>query len=131
MLILGGKSRIDSLDPVAASRVGVLQVLSALGDPLYAIEPDGRLRPRLATAPPRLSADGLRARIPLRAGVRFHDGTPFNASALVFSLKRFMAIGTLGYQLSDRVSQIRATGPLEVELVLRQRFSPLPRLLSA
>ena len=131
LLILAGKSRIESLDPAAASRVGVLQVLSALGDPLYAISSDGRLEPRLATALPRLSADGLRARIPLRAGVRFHDGTPFDARALVFSLERFMAIGTLGYQLSDRVKRLRATGPLEVELELKQPFSPLPRLLSA
>jgi len=131
LLILAGRSRIDSLDPVSASRVGVLQVLSALGDPLYAISPQGRLEPRLASAEPRLSADGLRARIPLRSGVRFHDGTPFDAQALVFSLERFMAIGTLGYQLSDRVRRVRATGPLEVELELRQPFSPLPRLLSA
>lgn len=131
LLILAGKSRIDSLDPAAASRVGVLQVLSALGDPLYAIRPDGRLEPRLATALPRLSADGLRARIPLRSGVRFHDGTPFNAEAMVFSLKRFMAIGTLGYQLGDRVKRVHASGPLELELELRQPFSPLPRLLSA
>lgn len=131
LLILAGKSRIESLDPASASRVGVLQVLSALGDPLYAIRPDGRLEPRLATALPRLSADGLRATIPLRAGVRFHDGTPFDANALVFSLERFMAIGTLGYQLSDRVQRVRATGPLEVELELKQSFSPLPRLLSA
>ncbi len=131
LLILAGRSRIDSLDPAAASRVGVLQVLSALGDPLYAISSEGRLEPRLATALPQLSADGLRARIPLRAGVRFHDGTPFDAAALVFSLERFMAIGTLGYQLSDRVKRVRATGPLEIELELRQPFSPLPRLLSA
>lgn len=131
LLILAGKSRIDSLDPASASRVGVLQVLSALGDPLYAIRPDGSLEPRLATALPRLSADGLRATIPLRAGVRFHDGTPFDAPALVFSLQRFMAIGTLGYQLSDRVKRVRASGPLEVELELKSPFSPLPRLLSA
>ena len=131
LLILAARSRIDSLDPAAASRVGVLQVLSALGDPLYAISSEVRLEPRLATALPQLSADGLRARIPLRAGVRFHDGTPFDAAALVFSLERFMAIGTLGYQLSDRVTRVRATGPLEIELELRQPFSPLPRLLSA
>ncbi len=131
ILIVATKSRIDSVDPAAASRVGIMQVLSALGDPLYAIAPDGRLEPRLATALPRLSADGLHARIPLRQQVLFHDGTPFDAEAMVFSLKRFMAIGTLGFQLSDRVRTVRATGPHEIELELKQPFSPLPRLLSA
>ncbi len=130
-LIVATKSRIDSLDPAKASRVGVMQVLSALGDPLYAIAADGRIEPRLAVALPRLSADGLRARIPLRRGVVFHDGTPFDAAAMVFSLDRFRRIGTLGFQLSDRVAAVRATGSHEIELELKQPFSPLPRLLSA
>ena len=131
VLIVATKSRIDSLDPAAASRVAIMQVLSALGDPLYAISAEGRIEPRLATALPQLSADGLKARIPLRPGVLFHDGTPFNAEAMVFSLRRFLAIGTLGFQLSDRVQAVRASGPLEIELELKQPFSPLPRLLSS
>ncbi|MFZ9752630.1 MAG: ABC transporter substrate-binding protein [Cyanobium sp.] len=130
-LIVASKSRIDSLDPVQASRSGQMQVLSALGDPLYAIAADGSLEPRLATAPPQLSADGLRARIPLRRGVLFHDGTRFDAAAMVFSLRRFMAIGTLGYQLADRVKAVRASGSHEIELELKAPFSPLSRLLSA
>jgi peptide/nickel transport system substrate-binding protein len=130
-LIVASKSRIDSLDPAQASRSGQMQVLSALGDPLYAIGADGAIEPRLATAAPIFSADGLRARIPLRRGVRFHDGTPFDAAAMVFSLNRFMAIGTLGYQFSDRVKAVRASGSHEIELELKAPFSPLPRLLSA
>ncbi len=130
-LIVATKSRIDSLDPVQASRIGVMQVLSGLGDPLYAIDSNGRLVPRLATALPLLSGDGLRARIPLRRGVLFHDGTRFDAAAMAFSLRRFMAIGTLGYQLSERVQSVRVTAPHEIELVLKRPFSPLPRLLSA
>ena len=130
-LVVGHKSRIDSLDPAKASRSGQMQVLSALGDPLYVIRADGRIEPRLATALPRLSADGLRARIPLRTGVVFHDGTRFDADAMVFSLRRFLGIGTLGYQLSERVRDVHATGPHEIELELRRPFGPLPRLLSA
>ncbi|MCP9930031.1 ABC transporter substrate-binding protein [Cyanobium sp. AMD-g] len=130
-LTVANKSRIDSLDPVQASRIGVMQVLSGLGDPLYAIDSNGRLEPRLATALPELSGDGLRARIPLRRGVLFHDGTRFDAAAMAFSLRRFMAIGTLGYQLSERVESVQVTAPYEIELVLKRPFSPLPRLLSA
>ena len=130
-LTVASKSRIDSLDPAKASRIGQMQVLSALGDPLYAISAEGRLEPRLATALPILSDDGLRARIPLRRGVTFHDGTPFDAAAMAFSLERFMAIGTLGYQLSERVSGVRAIGSHEIELELKRPFTPLPRLLSS
>ena len=130
-LVVASKSRIDSLDPASASRIGQMQVLSALGDPLYAIRADGSIEPRLATALPVLSADGLRARIPLRRGVRFHDGTRFDAAAMAFSLERFKAIGTLGYQLADRVKSVRVLAPDAIELQLHRPFSPLPRLLSA
>ena len=130
-LVVASKSRIDSLDPASASRIGQMQVLSALGDPLYAIRADGTIEPRLATALPILSSDGLRARIPLRHGVRFHDGTRFDAAAMAFSLERFKAIGTLGYQLADRVKSVRVLAPDAIELQLHRPFSPLPRLLSA
>jgi peptide/nickel transport system substrate-binding protein len=130
-LIVASRNRIDSLDPAKVSRVGQMQVLSALGDPLYAIAADGRIEPRLATALPSLSADGLTARIPLRRDVLFHDGSRFDAEAMVFSLKRFMAIGTLGYQLSGRVKEVRASGSHAIELELKRPFSPLPRLLSS
>lgn len=130
-LIVATKSRIESLDPAKASRIGEQQLLSALGDPLYAIAPDGRLEPRLATALPQLSPDGLRARIPLRRGVRFHDGTPFDAASMVFSLQRFLNFGTLSYQLSDRVSAIRAVESHTLELTLKRPFAPLGQLLSS
>jgi len=130
-LIVATKSRIVSLDPAKASRIGEQQLLSALGDPLYAISAEGQIEPRLAAALPQLSPDGLRARIPLRRSVRFHDGTPFNAAALEFSLRRFLAIGTLSYQLSDRVSSLRALDSHTLELTLKRPFSPLPRLLSS
>ena len=130
-LVVGTRSRIDSVDPAQTYSIGAMQVISALGDTLYTIGPDGQPRPQLATALPRLSADGTRARIPLRAGVRFHDGTPFNAAAMVFTLERFLAIGKLSYLLGDRVRAVRSVGPLELELELKRPYSPLPQLLSA
>ncbi len=130
-LVVAARSRIDSADPAAGFSFGAMQLLSALGDPLYAIDSDGRLQPRLATAPPRLSPDRLTAWVPLRRGVRFHDGTRFDAAAMVFSLERFLAIGKLSYLLGDRIAGVRASGPYELELRLRRPFTALPQLLSA
>jgi hypothetical protein len=60
------------------------------------------------------------------------DGrSDFDAAAMAFSLRRFMAIGTLGFQLSERVERVQVTAPYEIELVLKRPFTPLPRLLSA
>ena len=130
-LVVASKSRIDSLDPAGAYTVGAMQLLSATGDPLYAINPKGQLEPRLATELPQLSRDRLRARLQLRRGVFFHDGSRFDAAAMVFSLKRFLAIGKLSYLLGDRVADVRATGSHEIELRLKRPYSALPQLLSA
>lgn len=130
-LVVASKSRLSSLDPAQAISTGAMQVLAAIGDPLYAINAEGEVEPRLAAGPPELSADGLRARIPLRRDVRFHDGTRFDAAAMVFSLERFMAIGKLSYVIGDRVEAVRASGPHEIELTLKRPFGPLARMLSA
>nr|WP_315856679.1 ABC transporter substrate-binding protein [Synechococcus sp. EJ6-Ellesmere] len=130
-LVVGSRTRIDSVDPAATYSFGALQLISALGDPLYVIDAKGELRPRLATALPRLSPDRLTAWVPLRKGVRFHDGTRFDAAAMVFTLERFLAIGKLSYLLGDRIVSVRASGSHELELKLRRPFTALPQLLSA
>ena len=130
-LVVASKNRIDSIDPAAAYSVGALQVLSGLGDTLYRIDASGRLEPSLAVGWPQTSADGLRVRVQLRRGVRFHDGTPFNAAAMVFSLRRFLAIGKLSYLLGDRVSAVRAVDADTLELTLKRPYSAVAELLSA
>ena len=130
-LVVASKNRVDTVDPAGGYTFGAMQLLSAIGDPLYAINARGQLEPRLALAPPQVSADGLTARVELRRGVRFHDGTPFNAAAMVFTLERFLAIGKLSYLLGDRVSGVRAVGPYTLELTLNRPFSALAELLSA
>ena len=130
-LVIASKNRIDTVDPGGAYTFGAMQLLSAIGDTLYSINTAGQLEPLLAVGLPKLSADGLKAQVQLRQGVRFHDGTPFNAAAMVFSLERFLAIGKLSYLLGDRVSAARAVGPYTIELTLKRPFSPLAELLSA
>ncbi|HCV56727.1 MAG TPA: ABC transporter substrate-binding protein, partial [Synechococcales bacterium UBA12195] len=129
-LVIAAYGSIDSVDPAQATTVIALQLISALGDPLYAIDGQGAIQPKLARALPRLSDDGLTATIPLRQGVLFHDGTPFDADAMAFSLRRFLAIGKLSYVVGDRISAVRVTGPYELQLDLRRPFSPLAKLLS-
>ena len=127
-LVIAAYGSIDSVDPAQATTVIALQLISALGDPLYAIDEQGTIQPKLARELPKLSEDGLTATIPLRRGVLFHDGTPFDAEAMAFSLRRFLAIGKLSYVVGDRISAVRVTGPYELELELRRPFSPLAKL---
>ena len=130
-LVVAGKSNLASVDPVDITTIAGTQLLSAIGDPLYKAGADGQIRPHLATALPRLSADGRTARIPLRRDVRFHDGTRFDAAAMVFSLERFRALAKMSYLLDNRIRAVRASGPYELELQLKRPYTALAALLSS
>ena len=58
-------------------------------EPLFELTPDGRIVPNLAESY-EVSADGLTWTLHLRKGVRFHDGTPFNAEAVKYNLERIL-----------------------------------------
>jgi peptide/nickel transport system substrate-binding protein len=80
---------------------------------------------------PKVSEDGLTYTIPLRRGVIFHDGTPFNAEAMVFSLKRFIENGgEPSFLLKDTVTGIEATGEYEITLKIEQPFAAFTSLLA-
>ena len=129
-LVVANKSSLDSVDPVDVYLLAGTQLLSAVGDPLYAADRQGQLQPRLATALPQFSADGLSARIPLRQGVLFHDGTRFDAEAMVFNLNRFRRLGKLSYLLDDRIESVRSVGPYAIEVRLTRPYRALAALLS-
>lgn len=131
-ILIGTTAKVSTLDPADAYTVFAGNVLMALGDRLYTYKPGTtELQPQLATALPQVSADGLTYRIPLRQGVVFHDGTPFDAEAMAFSLRRFMENGGRpSFLLRNIVADIQATGPYELTIRLQRPFAPFPRLLA-
>ena len=56
-LIVASAGKIKSLDPAQASTFHALQLISALGDPLYKLDSNGQLIPRLASQSPIISKD--------------------------------------------------------------------------
>ncbi|BEV36579.1 ABC transporter substrate-binding protein [Synechococcus sp. M16CYN] len=122
---------ITSLDPAQASTTNNLQLLRAIGDPLYTLSADGTLRPCLAASKPELSDDGLNVIIPLRTDVLFHDGSRFDAEAMAFSLRRFLRIGTLNYVVGDRIKAVEVLAPNILGLQLNNRSTSLESLLTS
>ena len=78
---------------------------------------EGRLAERWTCSP-----DGLDYRFVLRAGARFHDGAPVTAAVV---RDFFAGAGLERLGLGSLVASIEAVGAREVELRLRQPFSPL------
>jgi len=72
----------------ASSELGI--PLTSVYDPLVWLTPDGEFVPGLAESW-EVSEDGLVYTFHLRDDVTFHDGTPFNAEAVRFSLDRIAA----------------------------------------
>ncbi|MFB2938456.1 ABC transporter substrate-binding protein [Aerosakkonemataceae cyanobacterium BLCC-F154] len=131
-LSVGTTLKPRTLDPADAYELAASNVLYSLGDRLYTYKlGTDELVPELATALPKVSADGLTYVIPLRQGVVFHDGTPFNAEAMVFSLERFMKNGGKPSNLlSDVVASVKASGPYEVTIKLKNPFAAFPSVLA-
>ena len=130
-ITVASAGRISSLDPAQASTLGATQLISALGDPLYRLKRDGSLEPRLAASAPVLSDGGRTVTVPLRTDVRFHDGTPFDAAAMAFSLRRFLEIGTLSYVVGDRIAAVEEADSHTLRLRLSRPSTSLQGLLTS
>ncbi|HEY9642936.1 MAG TPA: ABC transporter substrate-binding protein [Coleofasciculaceae cyanobacterium] len=129
---MGTTLKAETVDPADAYELFPGVLLSNLGDRLYTYKPGTtELEPQLATALPSISADGLTYKIPLRTGVTFHDGSPFTAEAMAFSIQRFMKNGGRpAFLLSDKVATVAASGNSELTITLKQPFAAFPALLA-
>ncbi|HEY9653730.1 MAG TPA: ABC transporter substrate-binding protein [Coleofasciculaceae cyanobacterium] len=131
-IVVGSVEKPRTLDPADGYEVAISDIITNLGDRLYTYVGDtDKLEPQLATALPKVSTDGLTYTIPLREGVKFHDGESFNAKAMVFSLERFIKNGGKPSSLlSDLVTSVEATGDYELTIKLKNPFAPFPSLLA-
>jgi peptide/nickel transport system substrate-binding protein len=77
-----------SLDPPRDPDVGLdLALMNAIYGQLFTMNPSGAIVPGLASGY-TVSSDGLTVTINVRPGVKFQDGTPFNAQAVLANFQR-------------------------------------------
>lgn len=97
-----------------------------------------RLVPALATQY-EISPDGRRYTFRLRKNVRFHDGTPFNAAAVVFNLDRLLRKGAPQFSpiaadynqmAMQGVKDVHALDEHTVEIVLSEPFAEFLRCMT-
>jgi peptide/nickel transport system substrate-binding protein len=89
-LIFGRGGDSVGLDPAYETDGNSFMICDNLYEALVAYKDESTaLEPGLAESW-KISADGKTYTFQLRKGVKFHDGTPFNADAVVFSIGRMM-----------------------------------------
>jgi ABC-type transport system substrate-binding protein len=142
-----GAGDIRSLDPAGAEgsedwwSAGLL-----LFNQLYAYDPNLELYPDLAADLPTMSADGLVYTIPLRRGVKFHNGREMTAEDVAFSLawqlwpevyswgKTYME-NVVGYDeviagTTKELSGVKVLDPYTIEITLKKPQAVFPSILS-
>ncbi len=90
VLIVGQIAEPKSLDPSVDTAVNDFRILMNMYDGLVRYK-DGTLQPEPALAKSwEISKDGLTYTFHLRGGVKFQDGSPFNAAAVKFTFDRML-----------------------------------------
>jgi peptide/nickel transport system substrate-binding protein len=123
-LTVGLANDIANLDPLKSSLVVDREVQYHIYDSLIATNKDLQLVPGLALS--WETSDPTSIVFKLRPGVKFQDGTDFNADAVKFNLDRILQTPS-----SPRVSEIagvqtvQAVDPTTVKLSLKTPFSPI------
>lgn len=126
----GLASGVTRFDPHRATSSYDNTWLFPVYDRLVHMNPEGRAVPGLARAW-QFAADGAYLELELRRGVRFHDGTPFDARAVAANLERARTVtgSSIGAEL-EAIESVEIVGCHRVRLHLRYPDAALPLILS-
>lgn len=133
------------LDPINITDGESIRVTHAIFETLFEYDKDLQLQPKLAESY-ETSEDGLTWTLTLKSGVKFHDGTDFNADAVVFNFERWMDpeneyhIGDFPYypflyggfkgEEDHKVESVIAVDEQTVEIKLKEKIAPFVSYLA-
>lgn len=129
-LRIGLQEDPDVLDPDQSRTFVGRIVYTSLCNKLVDIDPDLNFVPQLATEW-EWSEDGMDLTMQLREDATFHDGTPFNAEAVVANIERSMTLDESRRKSEiASIESVEATGDYEVVFHLKNRDATLLAQLS-
>ena len=118
------------LDPLTNLTASINHdMFNAVYGQLFRRGPAGRIVPELATGA-TVSADGSEVDLALRPGVTFSDGTPFDAAAVVFNLRRDLA-PSAGCRCLSNFATVRSVSVLNPHHVALHLSAADPFLIDA
>ena len=129
-LTVGIEGDPPRLDPALSTTFIDTQVLNQIFDKLVDIDQSLKIIPGLAKSWD-ISKDGKTYTFHLASGVKFQDGTPLNAAAVVYTFQRNMTLeGSARKNELGTVKTVTALNPTTVRVELKQAFSPFLAVLT-
>jgi peptide/nickel transport system substrate-binding protein len=130
--VLGVTQEAVNFNPLLYVNTGVeTSVEFIVFDALWKIDPEGKFIPNLATEIPTrenggISEDGLTWTIKLRPDVKWHDGKPFTAADVAFTLDVIMdpKVTVRSRNGQDHVASYKAVDDHTIEIKLKDSFAP-------
>ena len=98
-------------------------VCGQIYDTLFRMDENGNVMPHVAESWEE-SPDGMKLTIKLREGIKFHDGTPLNAEAVIFSFDTSHGV-ELNAWLNDLVPEWKAIDEYTIEITKGQPYTPI------
>jgi peptide/nickel transport system substrate-binding protein len=117
------------LDPAYSSALVDRMVFQSIFDKLVDLDQHGNIVPMLAEKW-EISPDDKTFIFHLRKGVKFQDGTDFNAEAVKFNFARYMQPDSVRRNELKLVDHVTALDPYTVKVQLKQPFAPFLAVLT-
>jgi peptide/nickel transport system substrate-binding protein len=117
----------DTMDPQVTNFDSTIRVTLNICEPLVWEPEPGKFVPGLAESW-EISDDAKTYTFKLKQGVKFHDGTPFNAEAVKFTFDRVMDPATKAGQAHDQLGPYDHTEIVDdhtVKVIMKQGYAPL------
>jgi peptide/nickel transport system substrate-binding protein len=130
-ITVGLASAPDALDPTTASTFVGRTVFANMCQKLYDIDARLNIVPQLAASLPVITDGGRTYTIHLKTGIKFNDGTPFNAAAVQTTLEHYLTDpqSVRAAELTG-LKSVSVSGPDTVVLHLSTPFAPLTSVLA-
>jgi peptide/nickel transport system substrate-binding protein len=128
-IVVGLASDPKTLDPLTSTSLYNSDVMANTYDTLLQYDTQNNIQPSLAlsytyTSPTMLS-------LQLRTDVKFQDGTPFNADAVIFNINRFLNDkGGPRYTDVEAIDSVQKVSDSQVQIKLKKPFAPLLNVLT-
>ncbi len=125
-LAVGMTLDIDKLDPHTSTSFSTVRVLGLPYGSLVEVNKNLDIRPALATSW-GFNANATQLRLNLRAGVKFHDGSTFDAEDVKASIERILDLATKASARANiaTITKVTIKGPLNVVFDLSTPNTPI------